>query len=292
LTWLEKAALPSLAQPRNRESLNDSTFVVVTKPIHQARIDAALKNSGIKYRDVEYLMLGDDFEKNPHSAGAYMKNAFVMELGKALMLNSRILIVPPDTIWGEGSVPNLMEIARQRDSVVFAAHVRVLPELVDDCQMSWAGNRFGPNAVSNAKLVKMAFKHLHKTWEESQDGLQKINSYIGGVLWRYLDEDLYAVNHRLPTPYLINPTPEDVTYFSHQLHFGVLDHSWPAACLVETERMRVVGSSDCAFMVELTDKEANIPPIEHYRADEPDLFWRNLSHNKVNRMYSIIFRGE
>lgn len=280
-----------MAQPKNRDALSDSTFVVVTKPEHKERVDVALNKSGIKIRDVEYLMLGPDFEKNPHAAGAYLKHAFVNELSRALTYNGQILITPPDTIWGDGSVPNLIEIGQHRDSVVFAAHVRVLPEILNLINFS-AQNRFGPEPVSNAKLVGLAMKHLHKTWEQSQFGLEQINSYIGGVLWRYLDENLYAVTHRLPTPYLINPTPEDITYFNAQIHFGVLDHSWPAACLIETERQRYVGSSDCAFMVELTDAEANIPPTSFYREDEPDQFWRNSAHNKINRMFTVIFRGE
>jgi hypothetical protein len=237
-------------------------------------------------------MIGPELDQNPNLAGAIMKNAFVFELSRALTFNRKLLIVPPDTVWGDGSVPHLLEVADQRDVVVFAAHVRVLPDLLENIRAGSDQNRFGPDPITNPKLVSLAFKHLHKTWQESQYGLEQINSYMGGVVWRYLSENLYAVNHRLPTPYVINPTPEDITYFQHQIHFGVLDHSWPHACLIETERQRVVGSSDAAFMVELTDAEANIPPVAHYRADEPDLFWRNLSHNKVNRMNTIIFRGE
>lgn len=292
--WLERGALPSLAQPLNKAALdNYCTFVVLTKPEHKDRAEFALSKSGIAIKDTEFMLLpAEELEKNPHAAGHFMKQAFIMEMGRCLAFNSQILIVPPDTIWGDGSVPHLVELGKQRDSVIFAAHVRVLPEIIDDIKAAREGNRFGPGPITNAKLVSLAFKRLHKTWEEAEDGRKEINSYVGGVLWRYLSENLYAVTHRLPTPYLINPTPEDVAFFNQQLHFGVIDHAWPHGCLIETERQRLIGSSDGAFMVEITDPGANIPPVAPYHADEPDLFWRNLSHNKINRMNTIIFRGE
>ncbi len=227
------------------------------------------------------MMLGPDFDTNPHAAGSYMLQALLNEMGACITYNCQSLTAPPDTIWGDGSITNMIEVGSQRDTVVFAAHARVLPTIIDHSPMK-----------SNAGLVKLAWEHLHKTWKDAEVGLVKVNSYIGGVSWRYLDENLYSVCHRLPTPYLCNYTPEDLVYFKNQIHYGVLDHSWPAECLIHTERMRLMGSSDGAFMVEITEAANNIPPVEHYHPDEADHFWRNLKHNKVNRMFSVIFRGE
>ncbi len=282
LDWFEKFCLKSLAWPKNAAALEGATWVFLTKKSHQERLQGALKRSPIKLADTEFLLLEDDFDKNPHAAGAYMLQGYLMEMGRCITFGAQSLTAPPDTIFGDGSIHNMREMARGRDTVVFAAHTRVVPDIESETN----------EPLSNSKLVTAAWKHLHKTWSDAQDGLEKSNSYIGGVNWQYLDSGLYAVCHRLPTPYLINFTPEDLTYFKAQLHYGVIDHFWPHECLIDFERMRVIGSSDGAFMVEITPADKNIPPIEHYRADEPDLFFRNLRHNKVNRMYRVILRGE
>lgn len=265
---------------RNKEALADATWVFLTKGDCIERLEVLVKGSGIKVANVQFMALGPEFDQNPHAAGHFMLQGFLMEMNMCLTYGAQCLIAPPDTIFGDGSIPNMREIAKVRDSVVFAIHARVLPTTNPD------------RAYTNHQLVREAWGNLHKTWAEAEEGRDKINSYVGGITWCYLSEGLYSVCHALPTPYLINFTPEDAVYFRNQIHFGVLDHSWPGDVLVDSERMRVIGSSDAAFMCEITEPEQNIPPIEHYRSDEPDRFWRGLKHNKINRMFRVILRGD
>ena len=279
---LKNACVPSLAWPKNAAALDGVTFSVLTKGIHQEEVTEILKSSGIKFSSIEFTILGPEFEINPHASGMFIKEWICREFSKAVTYNQAIILTPPDTIFGDGSIHNLRVTGNRRDVVVFAAHMRVLPTIMDQIT----------EPVSNAKLVSLAMKHKHKTWEESELGATEINTYVGGVVWQYLDCDLYACQHLLPTPYFINPTPEDLVYFKNQIHWGVIDHDWPGECLINSERQRVLGSSDAAFMVELTPAEANIPPKAPYREDEPDLFWRRKPHNAINRMNYIILRGE
>ena len=280
LEWFKEYCLKSLCGPLNSEALRGATWVFATKEEEQGRITEIVKASGLKIEGIEFIIFDKHFGTNPHAAGAYMNHALLNEMNACISLGAQSLTAPPDTIFGDGSINGLLVLGRQPNTVVFAAHVRVHPSI------SNAGH------LSNAQLVSEAWRNLHKTWSEAEIGLEKINSYVGGVSWEYASENLYAVTHRLPTPYLINWTPEDYVYFRSQIHYGVLDHSWPAECLIETGRMRVAGSSDLAFMCEITEPENNIPPLAPYHDHEPDLFWRNLSHNKINRMFKIIFRGE
>lgn len=285
IDWFEKLCVHSLQFGRNKEALAGATWVVSTRQTDRERIEKIIDSSGIQIANKEFMLFGDGFDAAPHSAGAFINEALVLEISRCIMFDARSLMAPPDTIFGDGTIPNLLELGDQRDVVVFAAHVRVTPDIIEPF-------RKDEKLLTNARLVGLAWKHLHKTWTEAEFGRDKINSYVGGVFWRYLCAGLYGVSHRLPTPYLINYTPEDLVYFRNQLHWGVIDHAWPHECLIHTERQRVVGSSDAAFMVEITPADQNIPPLEHYRHDSPDLFWKNLSHNKQNRMYQIIFRGE
>lgn len=282
LDWFEKYCLNSLSAPKNAAALEGATWVFLTRESHRVRLEKAINDSPIRVKDIEFMVLGPEFEENPHAAGSFMLQGLLMEMGRCITFGAQSLTAPPDTIFGEGTIANMRELARGRDTVIFAAHVRVTPEI--DQELG--------KGLSNAQLVTAAWKHLHKTWEDAQDGLEKTNSYIGGVSWQYLANGLYSVCHRLPTPYLINFTPEDLVYFKAQIHYGVIDHFWPDQCLIDFERMRFIGSSDAAFMVEVTPADKNIPPIEHYRADEADAFYRNLKHNKVNRLFRVILRGE
>lgn len=282
LDWFEKYCLASLRYPKNAAALEGATWSFLTKEENIERLNKAVNESGIKIRDIEFMTLGPEFDRNPHAGGAFLLQGYLQEMGRCITFGAQSLTAPPDTIFGDGSIANMREMARGRDTVVFAAHVRVTPSI--DVELS------GP--LTNAKLVGAAWRHLHRTWSDAEDGLEQINSYIAGVVWRYLDNNLYSCNHRLPTPYLINFTPEDLVFFKNQIHQGVIDHTWPGVCLIDTERMRLTGSSDAAFMVEITPEDKNIPPKSHYHADEPDLFWRNLPHNKVNRMFTVILRAE
>lgn len=281
LGWFEKFCLKSLSFPKNREALDGAIWTFLTVADDQPKIEALVKASQLNPRHIQFLTLGPEFRQNPHSAGHFINQGLLMEMQQAITFNQQTLLAPPDTIFGDGSIPVMREIARQRDSVVFAIHARVLPEIENDLR----------EIATCPQLVSLAFKHLHKTWSEAMEAREKVNSYVGGVSFRYIAPDMYSVTHRLPTPYLINWTPEDIVFFKNQLHWGIIDHLWPHECLVHTERMRVIGSSDAAFMVEITEADKNVPPLAAYHEDEPDLFWKNLSHNKVNRMFSVILRG-
>lgn len=283
LDWWKAGALESLMWPKNKEALSGADWAFLTKGEHVEEIKLAVAESGIKVRDLEFMDMGDTLEKNPHSAGAIIKEAIMIESSKCLTFGAQTLLAPPDTIFGDGSISNMREIADQRDVVVLAAHVRVLPSILDVVT---------EKPMSNANLVHESFKRLHKSWGEAEYGPAQANSYIGGVSYRYLDDNLYSVCHRLPTPYLINWTPEDQAYYRGQLHWGCIDHSWPGAMLIPAQRQRLIGSSDGAFMAEITPADVNIPPVEYIRQNEPDLFWRNEPHNIQNRMQSIIFRGD
>lgn len=279
LSWLEKYCVRSLSWNKNAEAIHDATWTFMTKAEDKEKIEFIVTKSGIKVK-LDFLIFGPEFDKNPHSAGTFINQGLLMEMSRCITYGAQMFLAPPDTVFGGGCVPHMLEIADQRDVVVFAVHARVHPEI------SLHEN------MSNAQLVSSAWKVLHKTWSEAEFGLEKINTYIGGVLWRYLSENIYSVQHLLPTPYVFNWTPEDLVFFKNQIHWGVVDHAWPSACLIDTERQRVVGSSDGAFMVEITEAENNIPPTAAYHREEPDLFWKKLPHNKHNRMFNVILRGE
>jgi hypothetical protein len=99
---------------------------------------------------------------------------------------------------------------------------------------------------------------------------------------------LYAVQHRIPTAYLARPVAADVAYFKQETDLGVWDHRWPEI-LVEAQRQRVVGSSDGAFVIELTPPAVNNPPLKRHDGAVDD-YRGQLRHHAVNRNMLAIWR--
>jgi len=190
-------------------------------------------------------------------------------------------IAPPDTIFGEGTIPVMCAIGHARAVCVAVPHVRV---------NAGALGKLPDRPVLNWELVDFAWENLHKTWADANAALPNTNSHLGGVSWRELRKGLYAVSHRLPTCYLANIDVTDVEWFSRQHETGTWDHSFPVK-LMKEQRHRVIASSDAAFMLELTQAHENPPPVFPTDPLEPDAFHRDLEHNYVNRNTVSIFRG-
>jgi hypothetical protein len=206
----------------------------------------------------------------------YLLSGTIWQIEKCVELDEPMLLLPSDTIWGDGSLFSIASIGMEKDSVVFVPHPRVLPTIIDE--------DFG----TNAHMVSLSWKHLHRSWSEAMKGHPRQNSFVGGTYWDEVGPGIMAVTHRLPTPYFANFTKNDLDYFRLQVGYGVWDHSWPGDCLIRQGRGRFVGASDAVFMAEITEKEKNIPPV--IRGQNPTDFWKRNPHNEFNRQVTAIWR--
>lgn len=210
-----------------------------------------------------------------------VQSATIWQIEECFITGSRLLLAPPDTIFGDGSVPNMLEAGKAPGAVVVVPHPRVLPSFVHDFR---AGRE-----LSNPELVTLAFKHLHRAWTEAEKGCVNQSSYVGGVEWEKLGEDHYAVVHRLPSPYLMDFKSSDLSYFKRAISFGHFDHMWPGDELVPNGRQVYIDDSDQAFICEVTDPDKNVPPVIPGQPKEG--FWRNHAHNIHNAKITAHFKG-
>lgn len=257
---MQRGLGPSLAWRKNREALKDATWVILTDDDRAPKIASKFFDGAIHV----YPVL-----RHP------TKN-LTDEIHRCLLSDSQFLMAPPDTVFADGSIASMLRCATQPKTVVGVAHVRVNPTFLDSMPY-----------LTPAPMVTHAWEHLHKSWIYAEES-EYANSFTGGVSWRYLNPSTIAVQHRLPTPYLVNFKYADLEYFSHE-RFSVWDHEWPTL-LVHHERWRYIGSSDAAFIAEVTDQDKNIPPPGYLPPDETDAFHRDLIHNKTNRLFFSIFR--
>lgn len=291
-----RSCFKSLNWPLNKASIQGSTWNVYTKREHFEEFDKIFDGSGFQLNLFEIgdstRVAGCGFIKTSQcDAGVILLAGLRDQIARSIQEKKRCLFAPPDTIFGDGSVANLLALGSIPHSCVAVAHPRVLPAIVDDIEYLGATR----GSVTNAHLVTMAMKHAHDSWKYGEIGHAKNNSFIGGISWKQIGHGLYSVTHRLPTVYLADFTPQDFDFFWGQVSFGAWDHRWPAENLLRFERQRLVGSSDAAFIVEVTEWDKNCPPEidkQHYVGQPADAYWNSHYHNGINRQTSVIFRGE
>lgn len=208
-----------------------------------------------------------------------IQNALVIQIEKCLEQKQKMLMAPPDTIFGNGSIGNILKVGYQKDACVVVPHPRVLPTILNETLS---------DDTSNADLVSLAWKHLHGSWVNAEKDHPQQSSFVGGVTWQYLDDKTMSVTHLLPTVYLADFNESDLEFFKHANSFGDWDHTWAIKTLQEN-RQRFLASSDAAFICEITEVEKNIPPWHHEHPKDGS-FWRDFPHNKINKGIVATFR--
>lgn len=286
----EKTIIRSFRWPDNNKALLNEKVIwsIHTFKEEAAHLIQLCKRTGVDNYEITELPDGLRPPLKPGvDMGALLLAQFICEIKRCLETNSRLLIAPPDSLFGDGTLRSLFINGSQKGTCVAVPHPRVLPSIFDYPSRLCESLK---DTLTNSDLVTECFEHLHRTWSEAEVGLDKINSYVGGVCWRKIAKGLYSVQHRLPTNYLIHFTYSDLQFFEQQIAFGAIDHLWPTKLIAE-ERERVIGSSDVAFICEITESNQNVPPAYPYTKDEPDKFWRKAPHNAFFRQVQVIFRG-
>lgn len=289
LDWFERALVKSLCWPKNKTVLRDASWSVISKLEDKGRALAIADK--VETREIKFAEIPAHVQGSSPEMGHILLQAFFMVMKECLETGSQLLIAPPDTIFADNSIPNLIAMAQYGHTCVSVPHPRVSPSIFGSIPKDGT-------PLSSAQLVSLAHKHAHRAWSEAEINHPKQNSFIGGIAWQKLSSNphVVSVQHRLPTVYLANFLPSDYTFFQRPHDglpptFGVIDHLWPKD-LYKQERIRAVGSSDACFIAEVTREDANVPPFVQMNAHEPDAYWRSNYHNQINRQFCTIFRGE
>jgi hypothetical protein len=119
--------------------------------------------------------------------------------------------------------------------------------------------------------------NYHRTFTNSIDR-EVMNCTWAGISAREIDADKYCMMHSLPTPYLVQFTQSDLDFWNNQIEWQQWDRSFLGK-LWNEDRLLVVGSSEMAFCIEITEPGANVPEL---RADQYNDRWQNeQEHNKA-----------
>lgn len=274
LEWFREGCLKSLAFTDNYKAIKEhcSKWNIFTNPEY---LDYAKELMKTTFPDT---VMNIQSTEELRTYTDTLQSALVYQIDECLKSKDRFLFAPPDTIFANGTVKNLMTFGREKRTCVAVAHPRVLPGILMRL------NQF----QKPEELVKAFTEYMHPSFEDAEVGHKRQNSFIGGIRWERLDTNNISVTHHLPTIYFADFTQEDLMYFKTQTSFGSYDHLWPADILLRANRQRYVGSSDGAFIMELTERWKNLPPV---KPGNPDDFWANHAHNLHNRSTAVIFRA-
>ncbi len=285
LNYMEKGLITSLCWPKNKAALQHAVYSIYTMPSEIERVTEIAAR--LLPRDkIECKSLLDLLGGAMPTGQAFLFRALINEMHECLSGGDQFLMAPPDTIFSEGSIDTLLAEGEPSGRCVAVAHPRVHPSILDHITER--------DPVSGDQFVSHTFKNLHRTWSDAEIGRDMVNSYTGGVSWRKLPNGMISVCHRLPTIYLANLQATDLTFFTHpkpgvQQSFGYWDHQWPSE-LTNCGRQRLIGSSDAAFIVELTEPDENIPMVRPANPWDPTAFSRSEPHNLASFNSAVIFR--
>lgn len=256
----------SLRWPKNNKSIENAEWIVLTSDEAEANKTAPI---------IKRISSSSKITIHP---GGRLIDSLVAGIHSCLKDQEPMLMATPDFIYGDGTIDAFKAIAGKPGICASIAHMRVLPSVLPPLR-TW---KMRPPI--NCELMEIGFDHPHISWRHSEEGCEKPMSQLGGIRWNDLGCGIKAVRHYLPSPFFCNFIEADLKVFTGT-DFVHWDHTWPSNLLMDN-RLRYIGSSDAACMIEVTDADMNVPDI-----GEGDGYARNFFHNKIQGQFVSIFRG-
>jgi len=192
---------------------------------------------------------------------------------------SYMFLAPPDTVFALGTLTHCVKIAHGKNVCVAIPHIRA----------SLGDGKVWENKLPTGKeLVRRCFTNGHDAFIKTMDN-ENENATWAGISTRKIDSDLHAMIHCMPTIYLAKFTPLDLRYWEYAMDFGNWDRQW-LKILWNDSRVKIVGSSNMAFCVEVTDIDKNVPPLQSGLKNN-DKYWCEDDFNKDMRNFVFSLEG-
>lgn len=280
----EMAILKSFGWPENYAALEDNirSWHIYTMPADEGKLTGLMKRTAQPFQ-IHFLKPFSD-EKGRLEE---LTNAGLEVMAACVKDQSLFFTGESDFVFADGSIEPMLALAQRPRVTVTVPHMRVLPPFLDLLD----------HPVSCSEMVGMAMKHAHPTWTDGQIGIKGFfrtfsNQFYGGLSWERLG-NLYLVQHVIPNAWIANIEPSDLEFMKACRVWSAWDHILPSKFIKEG-RNRIIGSSDAAFIVEITELNDRNAPGSHIDMKNPDAFYRdaypNEEHHNAYRMCVSVFR--
>jgi hypothetical protein len=249
--------MPSLMQSNNLPAVSKEKKIIINfytqdldaPTIHENMSNYANIYDYYIYLESEFTDLGRD----------KMANYLIHTLDKCVAENALMLLALPDFFYSDYSVKNLVSLSECKGVSISVPHPRVSYECIQDKLTMYNGLKIS-GSVNSESLVERAILCKHMAIELCDELKDENHTYYGGISIRELTNNNLVVVHNLPAVLLISPIIDDILFFRRRVRFNDIDTIWPHM-LLRQSRLKVVGSSDIAFMVELTKDSTDKPPV-------------------------------
>lgn len=199
--------------------------------------------------EIKVFELSNNYLKaNKHTAMNYCHHHAIIEANKD---NCALIFLSPDTIWGDGSFKNLIELAKEgKRTVMIGAYRTVIETIVPDFMRLYNPDNSIAVSVSSRELVRLFLKHIHLTtkalfWE----GTGSSTIWPSVIMWPVGNEGILAKHFHIH-PLMVNPLRKDV------LPSPTIDGKYISLVCPNAEDVYVVQDTDEIFACELSN--ANI----------------------------------
>jgi hypothetical protein len=286
----ENALGRSLKWPANAEAVNNAIWTIATDSAESGDKLRSIARSVIPNCEVR-ILINSRFTEPGAPIGALKMKELLKSIEQCLEEKTPMLMSTPDFIWSNGSIITMLDESYAYEGsglCVSLAHMRVLPdvlELMDSVMGAW----------DSRDLVELGLTYPHDSWVRSEylPGSETSGIYHSGVSWRDTGDNILSVQHQMPSPFLVNFKECDFDAFCNWKGvtppaFGEWDHDWPSR-LLDQGRLRYLGSSDLAFMIEVTEAGKNVPPLTISRRPH-DEFFRSEPSVKIQKQFISTFR--
>lgn len=301
----------SFRWPKNESSLHNAIWTIVTDSPGQADMLTSLAKQILPTAEVRIQIL-PGLSKPNAPIGALKMEALLRSIKECLKEQTPMLMATPDFIYGDGTIETMLQTSLRGSSTtestsngsltpngsnlcVALAHIRCLPGTLAAIRQE-----FPDSTPDNKSLMKHAVENAHLSWTLSNQDSKNNACYHSGIFWRRLssaETDTHThtllVSHHMPSPFLVNFIPKDYTGFSTWKGFtapafGEWDHNWPQD-LIDQGRLRYIGSSDAACLLEITEADKNVPPPNQPEGTN-GTFFLDGSHNRIQKQFLSVFR--
>ncbi len=245
IKWFFEYTLPSLLTSANLPLVSKDKKIKIyfyTKDVDESLIINYMKVNSCEFN---YCVIKESYFID--MARSLMSNFMIHILNECIQKNALLLIAQPDLVFSDGSVSNLVKLSDGKGVSISVAHPRVSIDKLKKNDV---------DILSLSKnvtlMVKTALDYAHDTLLYADEAID-VNNTMSGIATRKLPSGL-AVIHNLPAVYLCSPIQDDLTFFLRRPDFNIIDKAWPHL-LFRQSRLKVIGSSDIAFLIELTSDE-------------------------------------
>ena len=216
-------------------------------------------------------------------------NALLDHVKMCIDEDAIFVLVMPDSVFGNESITNAVKTIQGKNTCLAAAHPRISRKSIETSCGAFAGLKKMERTIANDEMVDIAFEHGHQSLLGSFDNTDS-NNTSGGLSIRKINEITYSVIHNLPTVWLANFVKDDLKFLAGPLLLW--DHMWPSL-LLRHNRLKVTGSSDLFFVLELTHDDLNIPTMEKGLLNNDKFQTRRQRrlHNYVFNSFCSVWRG-